>query len=343
MRTCIFQPAENDDRAMRRLGVLAILAAGLVMGLVSTAAASAPASQYRLLHPAREHCRAHYTRRSRTIHRRVHGRRLTIHQTMCVRVAPKAPTSKPAAPAKPVLHARLDPSFTQSPTNPLAVTYSYSASAIETAGGSRPAPLPPGILNLYSDGWLACSINVGGTVTGGSCPVTYSAFGSYTVIVDYVSGEASATETETEQIKPYSTTIALSVQPLGECTTGAHEADSCNYLAEVKTLDQNGNAPPLDPVAQAWLTMLFTVPHIIPQGIRPPDNSPFTITLARVHEEAGWVCSLSYDGQTWELGGTMPGAQYQLEECTVASVQVTFEDDSYEWQPSASSPVTLHF
>jgi hypothetical protein len=343
----------HHDRIMQRLWVSAILAAGLVLSLVSAAAASAPASQYRLLHPAREHCRAHYARQSRTIHRRVHGRRVTVHRTLCVRVKPATPpvSRPPASPSKPVLHAGLDPSFTQSAANPLAVTYAYSASAIETVGGgSRPAPLPPGILNLYSDGSLVCSINVGGTATSGSCPVNYSAFGSHTVIVDYVSGEASATETDTEQIEPYSTTTALSVQPLGECTTGAKELHSCSYLAEVKTLDQNGNAPPFDPpiYEKARLSMLFSVPNIIPQGIEAPDNSPFAITLARVHEEAGWVCSLSYGDQTWALGGTMPGAQYQPEECTVASVQVSFKEEqalfnNYEWLPSESTLVSIHF
>jgi hypothetical protein len=71
------------------------------------------------------------------------------------------------------VHDRLDPSFKQSPSNPLAVTYSFSASATEWVDGSeRPTSLPAGFLNLYSDGLLACSINVGGSVTGGECPFT---------------------------------------------------------------------------------------------------------------------------------------------------------------------------
>jgi len=110
------------------------------------------------------------------------------------------------------LHSHLDPSFVQSPSNPLAVTYAYSASATTTnsEGTTSAEPnLPDGFLDLYSDGLLACSINVGGSTTGGECPVTYSATGAHQVIVTYSSGSLSATETYAEQIEPYATTTHL--------------------------------------------------------------------------------------------------------------------------------------
>ena len=87
----------------------------------------------------------------------------------------------------------------QSPTNPLAVTYFYSASA--TVGSENEPNLPGGILNLYSDGLLACSINVGGSITGGECLVTYQAAGPQTVVVIYSSDSVSVTETYTENIE----------------------------------------------------------------------------------------------------------------------------------------------
>ncbi|HTZ63472.1 MAG TPA: hypothetical protein VMB51_05155 [Solirubrobacteraceae bacterium] len=168
---------------------------------------------YLLKHPKHERCRTDYWKRVE--HRRIHGRE--VKQTWCVWRAPKpaaglapasAPAVHPAAPApRPsyALHAHLDPSFTQDPADPLNVTYSYSASAEQlTDGVSEDAPaLPSGVLAFYSDGLLACSIDVGGAATGGECPVSYEHFGSHEVDVIYSSGEASATTgVETVAIEP---------------------------------------------------------------------------------------------------------------------------------------------
>jgi hypothetical protein len=86
----------------------------------------------------------------------------TEHRKVCATTSPT--TTPTTTPASVVTLTALDPSFTQDPTNPLAVTYHDSASATTTTGGvSAPDPtLPAGILNLYNDGLLACSINVGG-------------------------------------------------------------------------------------------------------------------------------------------------------------------------------------
>jgi hypothetical protein len=198
-----------------RLGLLMAFA---LAGLTPAVAQAAPAKRYVLKHG---HCKAHYVKRREKVKRREHGKTRTITETFCIHLTttakPKttAGTPTPAPSTRTVaLHSHLDPSFVQSPSNPLAVTYAYSASATTTdlADGATAAEpnLPEGFLDLYSDGLLACSMNVGGSVTGGECPVTYSSTGAHQVIVTYSSGSTSATETYTEQIEPYATTTHLS-------------------------------------------------------------------------------------------------------------------------------------
>jgi len=204
---------------MRRLALTALLAA---LAFATTASAK----QYILKHPKHEHCRAHYVRKVEKVKRRERGHTVKVRETVCVYVAPKAPAkvTTPAPATTPVsptvkLHAHLDPSFVQDPTDPFQITYSYSASAgLQTAGAEAPEPnLPEGVLNLYADGLLACSINVGGNVTGGECPIRET-MGAHTIIVTYTSGQASATETSVETIKPFpvaSTSTTLTLTPAG--------------------------------------------------------------------------------------------------------------------------------
>jgi hypothetical protein len=107
------------------------------------------------------------------------------------------------------------------------------------------------VLNLYSDGLLACSINVGGTVNSGECPVIYAALGAHTVVTTYSSGSASATETSIEHIEPFSTTTMFTVA--GSCSTTAIEGSVnsepkkvigqstyCPYMVEASTTNQYG-------------------------------------------------------------------------------------------------------
>jgi hypothetical protein len=196
---------------MRKLAPLTL--AVVALALPASAAASHP--RYRLDHPRREHCRAHYVRKVEHVKR--HGRK--VRETFCVYVPPKAPAVVPPAPAvtppavvHPVLRAHLDPSFTQNPNNPLEATFLYSASA-NTQGVSESGPsLPQGVLELISDGKVACSTNVGGSNgEGGSCTVTFTSFGDHTVEVIYFSGESSATSgPETEDIAAPHVTLTLS-------------------------------------------------------------------------------------------------------------------------------------
>jgi hypothetical protein len=202
-------------RAERRMRKLATLTAAVLLTLTGSALAANPPKSYVL--PKHHRCRAHYVKRVEKVKRREHGRTIKVKRTVCVYVAPKVvphvapvvagPSATVASPASPsfTLRARLDPSFTQNPSHPLAVTYDYSASAQRlTDGVSQAEPdLPSGVLELYSDGLLACSMDVGGSTGEGECPVGYSSYGEHTVIVVYLSGEASGTSgDESERIEP---------------------------------------------------------------------------------------------------------------------------------------------
>lgn len=177
----------------------------------------APAAQAH----ARVHCKRGYVahivkhRRHHRVVRRVHCVKVRTH-TAPKRVVP------PPVERHVVLHAHLDPSFTRNPANPFQVTYAFSASATAEAriASTEPTPLPEGVLSLYNDGLLACSINVGGSTTEGHCPVTYAALGRHTVTTIYSSGPTSATETDVENVEPLKVTLNLSIS--GEAFSPAH-------------------------------------------------------------------------------------------------------------------------
>ncbi len=236
--------------------VLVVLATLLV-----PAVAQATTKQYVLPHPKREHCRAHYAKKAETVKKREHGRTVKAKKTFCVYVATKkAPvkattpaTATPApttvTPSTPVavvtLDAHLDPSFTQDPSNPLAVTYSYSASATETINGvtSPASNLPSGVLNLYSEGLLKCSMNVGGSITSGECLIVYTQTGAHTVVVQYLSGTNSATTgNEMEMIEPFSTTTKAEVVRQSCETLSLGQGEACTYLISVSVVGQTGSS-----------------------------------------------------------------------------------------------------
>jgi hypothetical protein len=231
-----------SDRRMRvRRTASAGLGVVVGIGLLAPAAlASHPVASYRLHHPKHEHCLAHYVRKVEKAKRREHGHTVKVRETVCVYVPPKpsigvlpsitakpvttvAPAATTAIPAPSfTFHAKLDPSFTQDAANPLDVTYDYSASADKlTNGVSLGEPdLPSGVLELYNEGLLACSMNVGGSTGEGECPVAYSSYGEHTVVVLYLSGEASATSgNETERIEPPAVTDRESWQPTSASMT----------------------------------------------------------------------------------------------------------------------------
>lgn len=131
--------------------------------------------------------------------------------TTCPLIVPATTTTTvpaPQTPPAPVLSVHLDPSFTQDASNPLRVTYAYSASA--SINGVTQTLLPAGVLEMFSDGSLACSTGVGGSATGGNCTVTYSTFGTHYVNTVYDSGtNSSTTGNEAVTVSQYSTTTSI--------------------------------------------------------------------------------------------------------------------------------------
>ena len=323
----------------------ALLAAVGSLLIGPAAALGNPVKQYVLAQPGHEHCRAHYTRWVTTVKKRAHGRTVKVRETVCVHGKPKA-----------ALTAHLDPTFTQDPANPLAVTYSFSASAIETLSGvpSRPARLPRGVLDLYSDGLLKCSINVGGSVAGGSCQIVYQTFGAHTVIVTYISGSTSATQTSAEQIKPFSTTTTLKLSGPTNCTgSGAPaEPESCTYVGEVATLDQNGNVPvkgsesltlKIEP-EQEFLPGISTAE--LDEG-RVAFPGPVTFTIEREQSEGGWLCSLRHMNTIEWFGGIVKIPSRGQCGMSVSAYGDFSDVENYretpKWTSSMSESVPIHF
>jgi hypothetical protein len=228
--------------------------------LVPGVAAAKPVKQYVLRHPKREHCKAHYVKKAETVKKREHDRTVKVHETLCVYVAPKAPakatTPAPKTPASTPspaarLRAHLDPSFTQNPANPLIVTYSYSASAEQESGGvTLPDPnLPSGVLAFYSDGLLVCLMNVGASIAGGECTVTYGGFGTHTINVVYSSGESSATtgpQTVTIEPPPVISTPTTQSVASERCTEDFPYELYCTYEITATTTVAGGEQLSVD-------------------------------------------------------------------------------------------------
>jgi hypothetical protein len=155
----------------------------------------------------RHHCPKGYHRKAvkRQGHRHVH----------CVK------NRRRPAQRQMTLHAHLDPAYTRDPLDPFKVTYDFSASATSSTSTTaqlveEPAPLPEGVLALYSDGSLECAINVGSQENEGDCPVQYQALGVHRITTVYTSGMLSSTVTETEDIPliPTNTSLSYSYSPI---------------------------------------------------------------------------------------------------------------------------------
>lgn len=236
---------------MRRLATVLVIV-GISYGVAPVASAHVKVKPVRCPHGK--------VRKTITVKARRHRHLVKVHKVVCVKrkhalAMPVKDTPTPTAPAPVIkLHAHLDPSFTRDPSNPFKVTYAYSASAtsgaVSAPANSEPTPLPEGVLALYNDGLLACSINVGATTTGGDCPVTYSKLGEHTVTTIYQSGSTSATETSVENIEPFSTKVVVTY-------AYTHKEQSCppqpspyecegtilgQLTVTVGVVDQNGNA-----------------------------------------------------------------------------------------------------
>lgn len=156
--------------------------------------------------PIHGHCKPGYVKRTKTIKRHGHKRRIKI----CVKTKTKL-----TPPGRKILHAHLDPTFTQNPEEPFSVSFFYSASATEEvelhgkAEVRQAEQLPEGVLSFFLNGSLECSIEVGNQNDSGNCAVRVKEFGTQKVITQYVSGELQSTLTETETISPVTPTISL--------------------------------------------------------------------------------------------------------------------------------------
>ena len=58
-----------------------------------------PVKQYVLKHPKREHCKAHYVRKSKTVGEKVHGHRIEVRETVCESYVMPAAASPAPSPA----------------------------------------------------------------------------------------------------------------------------------------------------------------------------------------------------------------------------------------------------
>lgn len=372
---------------MRRFKtVLSVAVAVLVMSALPAAAMAATGGtrrphrveRYVPRHDAR--CRRDYRRvRVRVRERRrirVHGDRryrlVTVRRVECVRrrtIKRSRPTAPVSAPAPTIQYSTsVDPSFAQSATNPLAVTYSYSADATQSVGGqvtnlASTGQLPAGVLEFYSSDppessgeALICSINVGGAVTGGTCPVTYSSTGVKTVTTTYIPDASSAvTETDAVNVEPYGTTTTESVasDPAVPCTSsddGTMTQSQCGYVVTIGTADQNGNAPDVGSASLVFTGVaadgdtLGYVLHV-PAG-QKSCHVNVAVSVADNYEQDGWlsqsdVSSSDCPGSTGWTGGNHdegPGVSGN----DVESWGVTAEySGSLGWDASASGPQTV--
>lgn len=323
----------QESRAPRRV----LIAAAFLLVLPASASATTVKQYKPKAHAA---CRTHYVKRREIVKEPKHGKVVKVKQTWCVYVAPK--TNTPTAAAAPVFAVHLDPSFTQSPTNPLEVTYTYSASA--TVGGSPDASLPAGVLEFFSDGLLACSENVGGATNTGTCVVTYSEYGAHTVNTVYDSGTSSATTgTQTEDIEApappppsvTTTTLQCVTQPVTgyDIDLGADQED-----CDVASTDANGNPVSLTNAVEWTITDDDTGQTLasIGSGTTNGDVS-FIVGVGCAGYDPYPTCDQFYDF----LSGSPSTAQFQSNFATVNLTATATYAGASEDLPSTSNSVNF--
>ena len=227
------------------------------------------------------------------------------------------------------LRAHIDPSFVQNPENYLDVTYSYDATTIVTGtGGAQGTSLPDGVLDFYSDGSLACSTNVGGAATSATCEIVYAQYENATVVVEYLSGTASATQTSTAGIwwaGPTSFTFsAFDYWANGGCDDGVN-CGTAFYVA-VPGSTMSYPAPPAQ------------------------DLGPFGTLTMSVNGGATLGCGGSTPEFYWDQGSPPPGIAF-LAGCTMqtlyslhAQLSFTFSGTTYTTPdlPPGQNTITLN-
>lgn len=264
--------------------MLAMISAGSAISLNLASAATAHPS-YAL--GKAKHCKVNFVKKTAT--HKVKGK--SVRYVECIYKAPAKP------------RAAIDPAFTQNPSNPLEVTFSYSAS--ETDG-----QLANGVLDLFAGPTsatqtLACSMNVGGTVFGGNCVVTFASYGNEVITVQYLSGTESATSSETDDIEdtnpasPTTTTLA----PVGN--TGTDTVTSPPPSGGGGGGGGGGGTPPPPPPVNVW-------------GTTAPTGSP-TVSVLTV---GSGIASVSLSDANFE-GATSVNLTDQLNDTCSAPVSGT--------------------
>lgn len=265
---------------------------------------------------------------------RKHGAKVTLWlKVKPVKAATVTLTAPAVTPAPvPRYATKVDPTFVQSPTNPLAVTYSYSADATQTQGAqvqdlAQVDQLPAGILNFYNGGALACSTNVGGATSSASCSITYPATGSYQVTTQYIpTGATAVTETDTETINPVPTSTLLGASfgtpfsvtgppPTYLSSTNWFDGFDAGYsqasagsftltLTDQTTgVTQTGTSVPADGCAMEFVQILFSTTITIDPGCGLPgisfsDTNTVSVT-ATTPSAGGFLGSTSAPTEIW--------------------------------------------
>jgi large repetitive protein len=207
-------------------------------------------------------------------------------------VTSPALTSPPPA-TSPSLSVSLDPTFSQG-TTPYAVTYTASASA--TSGGMPLVQLPAGVLNFYSDGLLICSTAVGAAVNTTNCLVNYSTLGKHTVVTEYVSGTNSATQTNTEDILPFTPTVTATP------SVGTEFVDGSSNWAQTVTVAISVTGAGVTPLGQAGITGWTCVDDMCSTTV---ENQPTASTL---NYTASYSGDGNYSGASVSGSVTIPAA-----------------------------------
>src|SRR5271155_1184591 len=191
---------------MKRLSLLGVIASlALLFALGGTAIA---AKEYVLKHARREHCKAHYIKKTRTVQQR--GRK--VKQTVCRYVAPKAGT-KPTAPghAITITGGSLTLTFTSAAwaklDHSVGTTFTDTTTPVEpataTSSGTFTLPLTGGSLNSatgYGDVMASGGITVTSTTSLGLLGSSGSSATATSPVVAI--GSSSTVTVTSEQFSP---------------------------------------------------------------------------------------------------------------------------------------------
>ena len=155
--------------------------------------------------------------------------------------------------------AYLDPTFSQSRSNPLEVTWCASVNDdAETSpcqydngsGAPRAATedptLAPGVLDFYvgpvnSTLGLVCSTNVSRSIDFADCKVNLAAVGDYTVVTEYLSKAGDSSATETSNILAFTTSTAIAVPAALDITAACTPGNPCTSTFTGTVSDQFGD------------------------------------------------------------------------------------------------------